>query len=151
MTQVSFQQFIANYLSKGKHMQLATLAGEQPYLCTVSYVYDEAGNLYWMSSRSTRHSIELLAHPKTAVAIVPDPKQKLGAQLTGVASLVERDNIEKIHSLYAATYGEKSERLDEALSDSSAARAYYIFKPLSVKLHDEINFPTDPQQTVDMA
>ena len=122
MTQITFQQFVSDYLSKGKIMQLATLTDDQPYLCTVSYVYDEAGNLYWMSSKSSRHSIELTARPKTAVAIVPDPKQKLGAQLTGIATLVDKDHLEEVHNLYAATYGNKPERLAEASSDSPKAR-----------------------------
>jgi uncharacterized protein YhbP (UPF0306 family) len=150
MSKVSYRKFIDEYMAKGKIMQLATVGDNGPWICTVNYANDADGNIYWMSMRRTRHSVEVEQNTRAAVAIVLDPERKMGLQLTGRASRVDDDNLEQVHNLYSAKYGGKPERLAEARSASLDVRTYYVFRPDSAKMHDQVNFPTGPQQFVDM-
>jgi uncharacterized protein YhbP (UPF0306 family) len=150
MSKISYEQFIAEYLAKGKVMQLATIGENEPWICTVNYVNDTDGNIYWMSMKSARHSVDVEKNAQSAVAIVLDPDRKLGLQLMGKSSRVSDEELEKAHDLYSAKYGGKPERLAEARSPSPDVRTYYVFRPSSAKMHDQVNFPTDPQQTIDL-
>lgn len=150
MSKMSYEKFVAEYLSKGKVMQLATASENGPWICTVNYVNDSAGNVYWMSMKSSRHSVDIQRNASTAVAVVLDPDRKMGLQLMGRSSRAGDEELEKVHDLYSAKYGGKPERLAEARSASPDVRTYYVFRPSAAKMHDQVNFPTDPQQIVDM-
>jgi len=151
MSKVSHEEFIAKYLPNGKVLQLATISGNGPWICTVNYVNDKDGNIYWISMKNRRHSIEVEGNSQSAIAIVLDPDKKVGLQLTGVSSQVKDEDLEKAHNLYSLKFGDKPERLAGARDPSSDGRTYYMFTPKSIKVHDEVTFPTDPQQVVDVS
>ncbi len=129
-------------------MQLATVRDGKPWVCTVNYAIDDKNNLFWLSLRTRRHSRELQNNPVTAAAIVKDPAVKRGLQLEGRAGVVSEVDLERAHALYTARYGDKPERLAEASSGEEHTHTYYIFTPSHIKLHDEVNFPDDPQQEI---
>lgn len=137
---------ITEYFQSAKVMQVATLHGDQPWVCSVSYSVDESWNLYWMSLKSCRHSRELLDHSKVAGAVVRDPEVKQGIQFEGIAEEVTGDELVRANDIYSMRYGEKPERLEEARSGAENLRTYYVIKLTKVVLFDVVNFPQDPRQ-----
>jgi len=151
MKDISLSTFITDYLTKAMGVQLATMSDHaQPWICTVGYASDGSGNIYWYSSKNTRHSKEIEANQNTAIAIVFDGKNRVGAQMTGIAKRVPYEDIEKVNSIYSAKFGDKPERLVSARSASGDAWTYYQFTPVTIKVHDELNSPTAPQLNVDL-
>jgi len=43
-------ELVEAYLQDYSTMQLATVSGDQPWVCTVRFLADENHNLYWASS-----------------------------------------------------------------------------------------------------
>jgi uncharacterized protein YhbP (UPF0306 family) len=127
-------------------MQLATINGDQPWICTVYFVADEAFNIYWTSTKSRQHSKEIVNHSKVAITVVKDSELKQALQIVGNAYMVEDEDIERIHNLYGVKFGDKPERLLEARSVDPNGRAYWWFKPTNISLWDEVNFPDSPKQ-----
>lgn len=127
-------------------MQFVTVKDGKPWICSVHYVPDEDGNLYWLSNRSTRHSQELKANKTTAAAILVDPDKKQCIHMEGEAFEVTGDEINKVHEIYGARYGQKADRLDEVLSNDPNKRAYYVFRPTYTVLFDYVNFHDSPRQ-----
>ncbi len=64
------EQIIREYIGKSVHMSLATVSGDQPWVCEVHCAYDDDLNLYFRSSPRRRHSQEIAANPKVAGNIV---------------------------------------------------------------------------------
>lgn len=139
---------ITEYLQQSKHMQLATVKDGQPWLCTVHFVADEDFNLYWMSARERRHSTEITNDSKAAVTVVRDTERKQALQMTGNASEVTGDDLERVHDLYQSKFGPKEYDL-AAIKSSTTGRAYWVFKPHHIELWDEVNFPDSPKQRFD--
>ena len=139
-------QTAEEYLHKGKLMQLATVHNGKPWICTVNYVHDQTHNLYWISMRNSRHSVELAREQTIAVAVVADPITKQGLQMEGTACEVTGADVTRVHRLYAAKYEDKPERLAEARSSAPDKRAYYKFVPRSIKIVDITNAPGNPGQ-----
>lgn len=124
-------------------MQLATVSSGQPWLCTVYFVADDDLNVYWSSTKTRRHSKELLAHPQVAVAIVKDQDRKQGMQITGLGSLVGDDDVERVNKLYGDKFGHKPERMNEV---RAGTRGFWKVTPNLIALWDEVNFPDSPKQ-----
>ncbi len=143
-------QIAREYIKSAHVMQLATVAGNQPWLCTVHYAVDAEWNFYWLSMRNRRHSLELVANPKVAVTIVKNPEVKHAIQMEGEASEVAADQLEYAHNLYGEAYGQKDNRLDEAKSGKQDQRTYYVFKPSHVMMFDESFLPNDPSHEINL-
>ena len=137
---------IQDYLDDTSIMQLATVKYDKPWLSTLQFAVDADWNLYWVSSKSRRHSLEIVDNSAVAVAIVRDPVVKQGLQLEGVASMVADGKIDLVHEIYCKRYGDKPELLLAVKADNAEGPAYYQVKLTSVKMHDEVNFPSNPQQ-----
>ncbi len=129
-------------------MQLATRDGEYPWVCSVHFVDDEQGNIYWTSARSRRHSKEIKLNSKVGATIVYDSEKKQAVQITGHASEVALTDAERVCALYATKYGEKTSRLQEVLNNTPDGRAFWVLKPNHIELWDEVNFPDAPKQCV---
>ena len=134
------------YLSDNKHMQLATIANGQPWICTVYFVADESFNLYWTSGRSRQHSLEILENPNSAVTVVRDTERKQALQLTGKAFEVDSDELDRVHELYQSKFGSKDYNLEEMKQRTPDGRSYWVFRPTELSFWDEINFPDSPKQ-----
>lgn len=144
---MNMQNLVKEYLENNKALQLATVSEGQPWLCTVYFVADEDFNLYWSSAKMRQHSQEIIAHPTVAATIVQDLDRKQALQITGTASIVGPEDIERVNKLYASKFGDKPERLQEVLANKPDGRAYWAIKPDTISLWDEVNFPDDPKQT----
>ena len=131
-------------------MQLATVKDGQPWLCTVYFAADDDLNLYWSSGRSRQHSMEILNDAKAAVTVVRDTERKQALQITGNAYEVNDDDLERVHGLYTAKFGPKDFDLEEVKKHDPEGRAYWVFKPVTISLWDEINFPEAPKQRFDL-
>lgn len=133
-------------------MQLATVKDGKPWVCTVWFVADEQGNIYWESRKTRRHSQELSENPYVSAAIVKTyqrgrGEKVMGLQLEGKARIVEPGEIEKAYSLYLAKYPQAPTILEE-IKKSDAPTAFYVVKPDTCILFDEVNFPDNPRQEI---
>jgi uncharacterized protein YhbP (UPF0306 family) len=143
---MELKELIKNYLKSAKLMQLATVSGEKPWVCTVNYCFDRELNFYWMSLRKTRHSSELSQNPKVSIAVVVDPNKKIGIQAEGEAFEVKGEELVEGHKLYCERYGDKPQRLKEAESNDPNVRSYYKFIPNKVMVFDETNEGLESQE-----
>lgn len=141
---MEIQKLLRNYLDQKHMMQLATVSGDQPWVCTVYYVYDDELNLYWASLPSRRHSQEIASHSKVAAAIpVKHVKGEkvIGIQVQGDAAIIElSDAIKPIAEKYAQKFGRDDKWLKEFANLETDHRLYKLTPELFV-LFDEVNFP----------
>jgi uncharacterized protein YhbP (UPF0306 family) len=147
---MELKALIQEYMAGNTHMQLATIHDDQPWLCTVYFASDDSFCLYWTSARSRRHSLEIVGNPKTAVTIVRDTKRKRALQLAGEAQEVADEDLERVHELYQGKFGPKDYDLDEMKMHKPDGRAYWIFKPSSISLWDDVIFPSSPKQRFEL-
>jgi uncharacterized protein YhbP (UPF0306 family) len=142
------QELVQTYLADSEIMQLATVADGQPWICTVHFAADQDMNLYWMSLRNRRHSQEVAAYANAAVTVVKSEEDRQAIQMAGKAFELVGEEAKVADQVYAARFGSKPERLEEALHGGFEDRAYYVFRPDEVVLFDVKNFPDEPRQTV---
>jgi uncharacterized protein YhbP (UPF0306 family) len=86
------EAIIREHIDKTVHLSLATVTGNQPWVCEVHFAYDDRLNLYFRSLTSRRHSQEITTNPNVAGNIID--KHELGAPVVGLyfegtASLLE--------------------------------------------------------------
>ncbi len=143
---MELEKLIQKYYIANKHMQLATSNKNEPWICTVYYASDSDFNIYWTSSRSRQHSIEIASNPQVAISIVRDTERKQALQIVGRAYEAADEDLEKIHETYTAKYGPKPNYLENIRQHLPDGRAYYMFKPTEISLWDEVNFPDSPKQ-----
>ena len=108
MSDLSIDQEIETFLARSKTASLATIDEHGlPCAANIQYAHDKAWALYWVSSMSSAHSVNLGARPQAAVSIyahADGPEMIHGLQMRGQASLVEAGLIEDVYKLYAAKY-----------------------------------------------
>ncbi len=130
-------------------MQLATVAKDQPWICTVYFVADDEMNLYWASLPSRRHSREIKNNPKVAAAIKIKGvigEKVIGTQVEGTAEEVSPELTDPtIVKSYAAKFSRDKQWVEDFVSGKTEHRLYKL-TPSSMVLFDEEHFPDDPQQ-----
>jgi len=67
---INVEEVVRGYIDKTIHMSLATVNGDQPWVCEVHFAYDHSLNLYFSSLTSTRHAKEIAANPHVSGNIV---------------------------------------------------------------------------------
>ncbi len=134
----------SKYLADSKTMQLATVAGNQPWISTVYFVADERMNLYWLSWPSRRHSLEISQNNKAAIAIAIKLDQPvIGLQAEGTVSIVEdSEEVAKVMKLYTAKYGSGQKFYKNFITNRNQHNMYKFIAKKFV-LFDEVNFPDD--------
>ena len=142
------KEILKQFLTKNALMQLATVDGGSPWICSLYFVADEDSNLYWTSARSRQHSHEILKNPKVAATVVHDMAHKQAVQIAGEAFEVPIGDVERVNRLYADKFGDKPARLQEVLANKPEGRAYWVLKPHTILLWDEVNFPDAPKQSI---
>lgn len=147
----SIKKLVEDYLDEAKLMQISTAKNNKPWTASVWYAHDENMNLYFISKKKRRHSIELSKNPNVAGCIVKPHTigsgQKVrGLQFEGTARPCNPTEIRKADALYFKKY-KKAERtpIKELLSPK-LYYTYYIVKPKRIVLFDEVNFPKHPDQ-----
>lgn len=138
----SLQDRVIGYLQSDAHtLQLATIANGKPWIATVYFVADENMNIYWLSWPDRRHSVELLANPNAAAAVVvkADPPV-IGVQLEGEVELVaDKDLIQKIMTLYIEKY-QQGHRFHDNFLAGTNKHAMYRLTPEVIMLFDEVHY-----------
>jgi uncharacterized protein YhbP (UPF0306 family) len=147
---MDLQKLAREYQDSVKHMQLATVSNGQPWMCTVYFVADQDNNLYWTSGRDRQHSLEILADPKAAATIVKDTEKKQALQMSGIAEEVAIEDLDFVHKLYQSKFGPKDYNVDDMRERTASGRSYWVFKPSVAMFWDEVNFPDQPKQQLDL-
>ncbi|HYG84135.1 MAG TPA: RNase H family protein [Verrucomicrobiae bacterium] len=133
-------ELINQYLLGGRLMQLATVNNDQPWVCTVHYVYVR-GNVYWLSLPSRRHSQEIECHDKVAFAMaVKHDKPVVGIQGEGRAEVVRHEpEIAEVMQAYVSKYGIGQDFYENFLAGKNQ---HWLYKcpPRLLVLFDEVHF-----------
>ncbi len=138
-------EYIKKYLSESKFMQLATVADNKPWVCTLHFVTDEDANIYWLSLPTRRHSEEIAGNNQVAVAVKTD-MPVVGVQAEGTAEIVtDIDTITKVMDLYVERHGTGKTFVDRVVQGIDNHKMYKL-TPKRFQLFDELNFPKQPPQ-----
>lgn len=138
---------IKKYLREGLVLQLATMRGDQPWVCSVYYASDDKLNIYWLSLPTRRHSEDITAHGKAAITIVVKVDQPvIGLQAEGTVEVVTKPaQIAKLMKLYVKRYNAGQDFYDNFIKGKNQ-HLMYRFKPKKFSLFDELNFPKGSSQ-----
>jgi uncharacterized protein YhbP (UPF0306 family) len=130
------------FLKAHSTLALATSDGEgRPQVAPVFYWSDDALNLYWLSSPTSRHSVNLSARPKVAATIYPELwmwQAIRGLQIEGEAGLMADLTDERGAILTA--YRRKFQ-LPPEMDALITASTLYVLRPHWVRwLDNEVRF-----------
>ncbi len=147
----NLKKLIGDYLTEAKMMCLATSKGNKPWTCTLWYVHDNNWNLYFISRKNRRHSLELKENQNVAGVIVKphlkgSGEKVAGIQFEGTAKECNLLELAKALALYLKKYPIAEKIPLKLLQNISTPFTFYIIKPSSIVLFDEINFPEEPRQ-----
>ena len=142
---------IRNYLPLARTMQVATVNADQPWICTVYFVEDDALNLYWLSLPTRRHSQDIAAHNKVAVAVpIKADKPVVGIQAEGEAEAVaDKQLIAHVMQRYVERYGTGHQFYNKFIEGENQ-HVLFRCKPTKYVLFDEVTFPTDGRKEVEI-
>lgn len=149
---MELRTLIEEYLNAAKLMQVATVAGDQPWCASVGYALDEEWNLYWISLPQARHSQELVANPKIAGAIADEKlyvEGPRGLQFEGIAELVPDEEVEANLSLYCKRLNRDMSLIKDIQTGKNPHKLYRI-KPSRFVLFDRVNFPHNERQVLEL-
>lgn len=141
----------SKYLNDSRVMQLATVAGDQPWICSVYFVTDDNHNLYWLSLPSRQHSQEIAQQPNVAAAIAVKLDQPIiGIQISGRAEIISDDTvIAAVMATYISKYNTGHDFLANFKVGSNKHRLYCL-RPSNIILFDEVHYPDSPRQIIDI-
>ena len=112
-------------LDGNKLMTLATSDNNQPWAVTVTYAFDKYCNLFFYSDPQTKHCQDILKNSSVAIAIhdhALKPRQVLGMQLVGNASLGD----EKDFEIFKKSYSWVTDYPDYKLYKVKPIKLYYL-------------------------
>jgi uncharacterized protein YhbP (UPF0306 family) len=147
----SVMELVKEYLSETKLMQIATAKENKPWAASVWFAHDDKLNLYFISRKTRRHSIEIKENGNVAGVIVKphligSGEKVRGLQFEGTAKECSGEEIDKARELYLNKYPTAEKIPIEKLKDPEFHVAYYVIKPKMFVLFDEVNFPEQPRQ-----
>lgn len=144
-------ELIRQYLPQGRMMQIATVSGDQPWICTVYFVEDDQLNLYWLSWPTRRHSQEIAANNKIAVAVpVKFDKPVVGVQAEGTAEVVtDKQVVADVMRRYVERYN-SGQQFYERFAAGQNQHVLYKFTPSKFVLFDEVSFPSDGRKEISL-
>lgn len=134
---------IKKYLGEAKMMQVATVNGDQPWICTVYFVEDENLNLFWLSLPTRRHSREITTNNKAAVTVPVkfDKNPIIGVQAEGTAEVItDSDKVAQVMKAYTERYNVGKDFYNNFVAGKNKHKLYK-FTPSKYVLFDEVNFP----------
>lgn len=123
------REAIRAFLESQSTLALATVnAAGQAEVAPLFYVSDEALGLYWLSSESSRHSVNLAARPRVSATIYPTVwnwNDIRGVQIEGEAQAVRDERVrERMLQSYLAKF-----LLPSSFDTIIAATTLYVLKP----------------------
>lgn len=147
--QRQLKKLIKEYLKEAKMMQLATVNNGKPWVCNVWFAVDNDLNIYWFSSTTRRHSIDVSKDPHVAAAIClphtpSDPAR--GIQLEGVAEMITdpKDMAKATRYYIGRIFSVKQVKF--YINSLEKPHKFYKITPNKFVLFDTVNFPDDSRQ-----
>jgi uncharacterized protein len=136
MSEPNTQLIVQGFLDTQSTMALATARADgQPESAPLFYVSDERLNLYWLSSPTSRHSLNLSERPAVSATIyapVWNWTDIVGLQIEGLASPITDDRIrEQVLTLYLRKFQLPPE-LDKTITGSTL----YMLTPIWIRWVD---------------
>lgn len=107
MSELGLHAAIARQLATCQVLTLATSGPRGPWAASVFYASDGQFRLYFVSDASTRHARDMVADPRVALAIGPEPAgwhEVRGLQIEGEATCLAGAEREVALSLYLAKF-----------------------------------------------
>jgi uncharacterized protein YhbP (UPF0306 family) len=146
MSDPDTSQLVRAFLDTQSTLALATVSLEgEPQVAPLFYVSDDQLNLYWLSSPKSRHSANLIVHPKVSAAVYPAVWQSrdiVGLQIEGQAHPIGDERIrEQILNLYLRKFQIPPE-FDSLINSSTL----YILAPTWIRWMDnsvEFNYQSE--------
>lgn len=120
MSPSEIEIIIRDYINQIIHLSLATVKNDRPWVCEVHFSYDQELNLYFVSSRNTRHAQELVANPYVAGNVVTQhfKDQKVRCvDFEGIATMLDGDEAQVAYNAYIDRYGPSEGLLNEIQKD----------------------------------
>jgi uncharacterized protein YhbP (UPF0306 family) len=147
------KEILWKYLGEAKLMSIATVSGKHPWAASAWYVHDKDWNLYFLSRKSRRHSLEMKKNPNVAGTIVTphvigSGEKVRGVQFEGTARECNWEELKLGRELYTKKYPTAENIPLQMFRLVKFIATYYIIKPKKFVLYDEINFPKDPRQEI---
>lgn len=146
---MQLQTLIQQYLTEAKMMHLATVSNGKPWVCSVWFAADDDMNIYWFSSTTRRHSLEVKNdnHVAGSMCLPQTPEDTpRGLQLEGTAEmLTEEADIQKAKSLYECRIF-PAETVEMFMKHPERPHMFYRIVPELFVLFDVANFPDNPRQ-----
>ncbi len=136
---------VREHIGRVEVMQLATAVNNQPWACTVHFVYAN-DKLYWLSLTNTRHSQELAQNPRVAVAMaIQTTSPVIGVQMAGdAAAVTDPVEVDAVISAFSKRHSRGEDELRAALAAGN--HSFYRFTPQTFVIFDKQNFPDEPRQ-----
>ena len=126
------EKAIRAYIKDVIHLSLATVADNAPWVCELHYAYDDVLNIYFRSTASRRHSVEITKNSRVAGNIVKEHKSGeavRGVYFEGNAELLT--DVDQSHPAYIA-YCKRFGTTETILEDAKNVDGHKFYK-ISVK------------------
>src|SRR5690606_22545845 len=125
------QELVQTSINGVNVMQIATCAGDKPYVVNVHYYADEAGNLYWISTPERRHSLELAANPNACVVIkihenTAEEDWVIGVSIEGIVEYVGEDPGQDVALAFQQKLGKNPQLLEDIKTGSNPHKFYRL-------------------------
>jgi nitroimidazol reductase NimA-like FMN-containing flavoprotein (pyridoxamine 5'-phosphate oxidase superfamily) len=152
---MQLEELIKSYLPTKNVMQLATCADNQPYAVNLHYYSDDKFNIYWISTETRRHSLEINKNNKACAVIkihenTEDENWVIGISIEGEAELLGSNVSENVAKGFQAKLNKTDERMKSIL-DGSDAHRFYVLRPKKITLFDSKSFSDDPRKSFSVA
>lgn len=137
------KRIILDFMNSNTILSLSTSTSDSPYICNLFYVCDDDLNIYFLSSKKTRHAQELKDNPRVAVSIY-DPlsapgKSVIGLQATGKVSEAKGIELIKMFKSYLSIFPATKVNID-MLKQVSFDSRLFKFKPDVIYFMDKSHF-----------
>lgn len=147
---MTVEELIKAYLPSKNIMQLATSVDDQPWLCTVHYFSDDDLNIYWISTKERKHSIDIHKNPNVAGYVLvhentPVEAWVIGLAFEGKVEYVGEELDEEICTGYIKKLN-KDLNLMAGIKNGTNAHKFYRLIPTKFVLFDNKKFPDEPRQ-----
>lgn len=139
---------IRDFLTTAQLMHLGTTHGGKPWVTPVYFAADIELNLYWLSRRNRRHSIEIgnNSHVGGSIVIPVNYGEKVrGLQFEGEARQLDGQDADAGRNIYSSKFWIVEDRVMSAIEGGDPQVCYQI-RPSKFMLYDEVNFPQSPSQ-----
>ncbi len=137
---------IKNFLKDKYLLSISVIENNKPWSATVNFAEDEKVNLYFLSSKITRHSVALESSPFVSGTIYshesePEGKKE-GIQFSGEAARISNPiEITKAYKIFRAKYPKTKLTLEDMLQIAIKSSFYKI----TIKYIKYFNSEMDPK------